>query len=152
MSSDIAQVQAHLQEALKQSRHLQDLVASVKMRPEPAHALPEKQSVPPTASERPPVDGARASTREETPVHSDTATSQQQQTRREQELSVELEQARQQIKTLQQVLSRCYLHDIIEYIFFILIECHTCRSWSRMRSYIFRQVRSILPYPFLPMS
>jgi hypothetical protein len=143
MSSDIAQVQAHLQEALKQSRHLQDLVASVKMRPEPAHALPEKQSVPPTASERAPV---------ETPVHSDTATSQQQQTRREQELSVELEQARQQIKTLQQVLSRCYLHDIIEYIFFILIECHTCRSWSRMRSYIFRQVRSILPYPFLPMS
>ena len=48
-------------------------------------------------------------------------TSQQQQTRREQELSVELEQARQQIKILQQVLSRCYLHDIIEYIFFVLI-------------------------------
>jgi hypothetical protein len=57
----------------------------------------------------------------ETPVHSDTATSQQQQTRREQELSAELEQARQQIKMLQQVLSRCYLHDIIEYIFFALI-------------------------------
>jgi len=63
-----------------------------------------------------PVDGARVSNREETPVHSDTTTSQQQQTRREQELSVELEQARQQIKILQQVLSRCYLHDIIEYI------------------------------------
>jgi hypothetical protein len=119
MSSDIAQVQAHLQEALKQSRHLQDLVASVKTRPEQAHVLPG--SVPPTASERAPVDGARASNREETPVHSDTATSQQQQTRREQELSAELEQARQQIKMLQQVLSRCYLHDIIEYIFFALI-------------------------------
>ena len=62
------------------------------------------------------MDGARVSNREETPVHSDTPTSQQQQTRREQELSVELEQARQQIKILQQVLSRCYLHDIIKYI------------------------------------
>ncbi len=52
------------------------------------------------------MDGARVSNREETPVHSYTPTSQQQQTRREQELSVELEQARQQIKILQQVLSR----------------------------------------------
>ena len=109
MSSKIAQVHTHLQEALKQSRDLQDLVASVKTRPEQANVLPAERSVPPTASERAPV---------ETPVHSDTATSQQQQTRREQELSVELEQARQQIKMLQQVLSRCYLHDIIEYISF----------------------------------
>ena len=62
------------------------------------------------------MDGARVSNRKETPVHSDTSTSQQQQTSREQELSVELEQARQQIKILQQVLSRCYLHDIIKYI------------------------------------
>ncbi len=110
MSSKIAQVHAHLQEALKQSRHLQDLVASVKTRPEQANVLPAKRSVPHTASERAPV---------ETPVHSDAATSQQQQTRREKELLVELEQARQQIQTLQQVLSRCYLHDIIEYIFLL---------------------------------
>ena len=74
MSSDMTQVQAHLQEALKQSRHLQDLVASVETRPEQAHVLPAKRSVPPTASERAPVDGARVSNREETPVQSDTAT------------------------------------------------------------------------------
>jgi hypothetical protein len=108
------QMQAHLRDALKQCRQLQDLVASVETRPEQVHALPAKRSVyhsvPPTASERAPVDGARASNREETPVHSDTATSQQQQTRREQELLVELEQARQQIKILHQVLSRSYLH------------------------------------------
>ena len=115
----MARMQAHLRDALKQCRQLQDLVASVETRPEQVHALPAKRSVPPTASERAPVDGARASNRQETPVHSDTATSQQQQTRREQELSAELEQARQQIKM--QVLSRCYLHDIIEYIFFALI-------------------------------
>ncbi len=102
----MAQVQAHLQEALKQSRLLQDLAASKETRLEPAHALPEKQSVPPTTSERAPVDGEHVSNREGTPVLSDTATSQQQQTRREQELSVELEQARQQIKILQQVHCR----------------------------------------------
>ena len=116
MSTPMAQVHAHLQEALKQSRHLQDLVGGVETRPEQVHAIPAKRSVPPTASERAP-----STNRQETPVHSDTPTSQQQQTRREQELSVELEQARQQIKILQQVLSRSYIHDIIEYIFFVLI-------------------------------
>ena len=116
MSTPMAQVHAHLQEALKQSRHLQNLVGGVETRPEQVHAIPAKRSVPPTASERAP-----STNRQETPVHSDTPTSQQQQTRREQELSGELEQARQQIKILQQVLSRCYLHDIIEYIFFVLI-------------------------------
>ena len=111
MSTPMAQVHAHLQEALKQSRHLQNLVGGVETRPEQVHAIPAKRSVPPTASERAP-----STNRQETPVHSDTPTSQQQQTRREQELSGELEQARQQIKILQQVLSRCYLHDIIKYI------------------------------------
>ncbi len=33
------------------------------------------------------------------------------------ELSVELEQARQQIITLQQVLSRCYLHNLLNILF-----------------------------------
>ena len=48
----------------------------------------------------------------ESAVHCDTgATSQQPQNSREGlELSVELEQARQHIITLQQVLLRCYLH------------------------------------------
>ena len=101
MSTPMAQVHAHLQEALKQSRHLQNLVGGVETRPEQLHVIPAKRSVPPTASERAP-----STNRQETPVHSDTPTSQQQQTRREQELSVELEQARQQIKILQQVLSR----------------------------------------------
>ena len=95
MSTPLTQVHALLQEALKQSRHLQNLVGGVETRP-------EQVSVPPTASERAP-----STNRQKTPVHSDTPTSQQQQTRREQELSVELEQARQQIKILQQVLSRC---------------------------------------------
>ena len=53
---------------------------------------------------------------EQSAVHTDTgATSQQPQTSREAlELSVELEQARQQITTLQQVLSRCYLHSFLK--------------------------------------
>ena len=61
------------------------------------------------------MDGARVSNREETPVHSDTPTSQQQQTRRDQELSVELEQALccQQIKILQNFITKD--------IFFVLI-------------------------------
>ncbi len=46
---------------------------------------------------------------------------QQPQARREQEISIELEQPRQQIKMLKQVPSRCYLHNIMEYIFFVLI-------------------------------
>ena len=114
-------MQAHLQEALTQCRHLQNLVASVEVRPKQVHALPAKRSVSPTATERAPVDGGRVSTLADAPVHSDIPTSQQQQTRREQELTVDLEQARQQIKKLQQVPSRCYLHDIIENIFFVLI-------------------------------
>jgi hypothetical protein len=111
-------MQAQLRDALKQCRQLQDLVASVETRmhllqdlvasvetrPQQVHALTAKRSAPPTASERTPVDGACVSNVEETMVTYDTPTSQQQQTRREQELSVELEQARQQIKILQQVL------------------------------------------------
>jgi len=46
---------------------------------------------------------------------------QQPQARREQEISIELEQPRQQIKMLKQVLSRCYLHNIMEYIAFVLL-------------------------------
>jgi hypothetical protein len=49
---------------------------------------------------------------EQSAVHSGTGASSQPQTSQEGlELSVELEQARQQIITLQQVLSRCYLHN-----------------------------------------
>ena len=53
---------------------------------------------------------------EQSAVHSGTgATSQQPQTSREGlELSVQLEQARQQIVTLQQVLSLCYLHSFLK--------------------------------------
>ena len=53
---------------------------------------------------------------EQCAVHSGTgATSQQPQTSREGlERSVQLEQARQQIVTLQQVLSRSYLHNFLK--------------------------------------
>jgi hypothetical protein len=44
--ADLARVQAHIDEALKHSRHLQELVA----RPSQAHAIPAERSVPPTAS------------------------------------------------------------------------------------------------------
>ncbi len=45
--------------------------------------------------------------------HCNTATSQQPLSCEGLELSVELEQARQQISTLQQVLSRCYLRNFL---------------------------------------
>jgi len=44
--ADFARVQAHIDEALKHSRHLQELVA----RPLQAHAIPAERSVPPAAS------------------------------------------------------------------------------------------------------
>ncbi len=45
-AADFARVKAHLDEALKQCRHLEDLVS----RPNQALALPAELSVPPTAS------------------------------------------------------------------------------------------------------
>ena len=42
----MARVQVHIDEALKHSRHLQELVVL----PLPVHAIPPERSVPPTAS------------------------------------------------------------------------------------------------------
>ncbi len=44
--ADLARVQAHIDEALKHTRHLQELVAH----PLQAHAIPAERSVPPAAS------------------------------------------------------------------------------------------------------
>ena len=90
-AAGLERVKAQLQEALDEARHLQELVASSQA---PHQAVP--QAMPRGA--------------EQSAVHTETAgaTSQQPQTSREAlELSVELEQARQRITTLQQVLSRC---------------------------------------------
>jgi hypothetical protein len=46
MSGDLERVQAHIDEALKHFRHLQQLVA----RPSQANAIPAERSVPSTAS------------------------------------------------------------------------------------------------------
>ncbi len=110
-AADFARVKAHLQEALKQSRHMQDLV----VRPETGMGCAASSSMrsqaQPEATRHPMPSGA-----EQSAVHSGTgATSQQPQTSREGlQLSVELEKARQQIITLQQVLSRCYLHNFLK--------------------------------------
>ena len=95
-AADLARVEAHLKEALKQSRHLQELVARSHAQPQDMpHAMPR---------------GA-----EQSAECSDSgATSQQLQTSREGlELSVALENARQQIIILQQVLSSCYSHILL---------------------------------------
>ena len=95
-AADLARVEAHLKEALKQSRHLQEMVTRSHAQPQDMpHAMPR---------------GA-----EQSAAHSDTgATTQQPQTSREGlELSAALEQARQQIIKLQQVLSRFATHTFL---------------------------------------
>ena len=108
-AADFARVKAHLQEALKQCRHLQDLV----VRPETGMGCAASSSMR-SQGQPEAIPHAMPRGAEQSAVHSG-ATSQQTQTSRERlELSVELEKARQQIVTLQQVLSLCYLHNFVK--------------------------------------